>query len=99
MNKSQIQDKNEEGLIDLIELLDDLKHKQFTPYLNSIIVANGLRDTIQQIKDGFDEEYHTAELTPYQRAVFVWCYIEVLTGFIEYALENHGMPESIGVPK
>jgi len=56
-----------------------------------------LRDTINQIREGFDEGYHTEKLTPSQRAVFVWCYIEVLTGFIEYCLQANDLPEIIVV--
>ena len=99
MNKTQIQEHNDEALLDVDLLLDDLIKKRHVPYLNSVIVANGLLDTVNQIRNGFDTNYHTAKLTPYQRAVFVWAYLEVLEGFIEYALSEHGMPESIAVPK
>ena len=99
MNKLQIQQHNEEELVAAEELLDDLKAKHHVPYLNSVIVANGLLDTVNQIRNGFDTDYHTAKLTPYQRAVFVWCYLEIITGLVKYALSEHGMPESIAVPK
>ena len=99
MNKTQIQEHNDEALLDVDLLLDDLIKKRHVPYLNSVIVANGLLDTVNQIRNGFDTDYHTAELTPYQRAVFVWAYLEVLEGFIEYAMSEHGMPECIGVPR
>jgi len=99
MNKPHIQHHNEEALQDADELLTDLKAKRHVPYINSVIVANGLRDTAKQIMDGFDEGYHTAKLTPGQRAVFVWAYLEVLTGFIEYSMQANTMPEGISVPK
>ena len=99
MNKTQIQDHNDEVLMDVDLLLDDLNKRRHVPYLNSVIVAGGLRDTANQIMNGFDTDYHTAKLTPYQRQVFVWCYREILTGFLEYALSEHGMPECILVPK
>lgn len=95
MNKTQIQQHNEEGLMDVDLLLDDLTKKRHTPYLNSVIVASGLRDTANQIMNRFEMKH----LTPLQRSIFVWAYLEVLTGFLEYAMSNHGMPESIGVPK
>ena len=99
MNKPHIQHHNEEALHDADELLTDLKAKHHTPYINSVIVANGLRDTAKQIMDGFDEGYHTNKLTPYQRVIFSWAYIEVLSGFIEYSLQANTMPEGILVPK
>ena len=99
MNKTQIQNHNEEALHDADELLTDLKSKRHVPYINSVIVANGLRDTAKQIMDGFDEGYHTHKLTPYQRVIFVWAYLEVLSGLIEYSLQANTMPEGINVPK
>ena len=99
MNKNQIQQHNESGICDTEELLNDLKAKSHIPYLNSVIVADGLYSTAIQIMNGFDKDYHTTKLTPYQRQVFVWAYLEILTSFIEYALEHHGMPEAIFVPK
>ena len=99
MNTIEIRQKNEDGFDDVVELLNDLKDKTHTPFINSVIVANGLLDTANQIMHGLDQDYHTSKLTPYQRQIFVWCYLEILTGFIEFALENHGMPESISVPK
>ena len=99
MNQTQIREHNETGLQDATELLDDLKSMKHTPYVNSVIVANGLLDTANQIMNGFDEGYHTHKLTPYQREIFVWAYLEVVTGFIEHSLVSHTMPEAISVPK
>jgi len=99
MNKPHIQHHNEDALLDADLLLDDLIKKRHVPYINSVIVANGLRDTAKQIMDGFDEGYHASKLTPYQRVIFVWAYLEVLTGIIEYAMQANTMPEGILVPK
>ena len=99
MNQSTLKNHNKEALQDADELLADLKAKRHVPYINSVIVANGLRDTAKQIMDGFDEGYHTNKLTPYQRVIFVWAYLEVLTGLIEYSLQSNALPEAILVPK
>jgi len=99
MNRTQIEEHNQDALLDADLLLDDLIKKKHTPFINSIIVANGLRDTAKQIMDGFDEGYHTNKLTPYQRVIFVWAYLEVLTGLIEYSLQSNALPEAILVPK
>ena len=99
MNRTQIEEHNQDALLDADLLLDDLINRRHVPYINSIIVANGLRDTAKQIMDGFDEGYHTNKLTPYQRVIFVWAYLEVLTGLIEYSLQSNALPEAILVPK
>ena len=99
MNRDQIEEQNYDGLENASSLLDDLSKKPSTPYVNSVIVAKGLFDTANQIFNGFDEGYHTHELTPLQRQIFVMAYLEILIGFIGFALSEHGMPESIGVPK
>ena len=99
MNQAQIKDHNAAGLMDVSLLLDDLEAKTHTPYLSSVIVARGMWDTIHQIIAGRDTEYHTDELTPYQRVIFVWAYLEALTGFIEFALQSNTLPEAILVPK
>ena len=99
MNRTQIEEKNQDALLDADLLLDDLIKKRHTPYINSVIVAIGLRDTAKQIMDGFDEGYPTNKLTPYQRVIFSWAYLEVLSGFIEYSLQANTMPEGILVPK
>ena len=99
MNQTQIQQYNQDALLDADLLLDDLIKKKHTPFINSIIVANGLRDTAKQIMDGFDEGYPINKLTPYQRVIFGWAYLEVLTGLIEYSLQSNTLPEAILVPK
>jgi len=99
MNRTKIKENNYVGLVDVSSLLDDLAKESSTPYVNSVIVAKGLFDTANQIFNGFDEGYHTHELTPLQRQIFVMAYLEILIGFIGFALSEHGMPESIGVPK
>ena len=99
MNKSQIAALNDNAYLDVNDLIKDLEKKRNTPFVNSVIVAKGLRETIYQISNGMDKAHNTHKLTPLQREIFVWAYLEAVTGFIEHSLVSHTMPEAINVPK
>ena len=99
MNKEQITENNTNAFMDVGDLLDDLENKKMTPFVNSVIVANGLFNTAININRGEDIEHITVHLSPVQRVVFVWAYLEAVTGFIEFAMGYYTLPEAINVPK
>jgi len=76
-----------------------LRSRHHVPYINSVIMIEGMLKTATEIASGDDKGEWSEDMTPFHRVVFVQAYLELVIGYIDYALDDKDCADRINVPK